>query len=282
MIYTRKSLGLRRGVLRWVGGKWRIMPRLIPLIPDHRIWVSVFGGGASDIARKPPSRVEVYNDLNTDLYNVFTVLREDALRRKLCYRLLYSPPSRLHFNECVSLIHSTEGKPIDRAYAFLYASAYCYGSKDPSVCTPGSFCVRNVRISRRWQAVVEHIEAIGRRFFAVTLENLPWQEVLDRYDATDVLFYLDPPYVLSTRLSPNIYLHDMDNGDHVDLATRLLNVRAKVMLSGYHNPIYDTLLADWRTAEIQTYCSISPAKQKPLRTEVVWMNFGTDGRRLAG
>ena len=199
----------------------------------------------------------------------------------MCYWLLYSPPSRLHFNQCLDLIHSSEGKPIDRAYAFLYATAYCYGGKDPSVCTPGSFCARNVRISRKWQAVIDHIEAIGRRFFAVTLENLPWQEVLDRYDATDVLFYLDPPYVLSTRVSPNIYLHDMENGEHVDLATRLREVKAKVM--SVRLPQRDLRYVSGRLAHalITTYCSISPAKQKPLRTEVVWMNYDKDGQRLA-
>jgi len=258
------------------------MPQLIPLITWHRTWVSVFGGAGGDLARKPPSRVEVYNDLNADLYNVFKVLRDETLRRRVCCRLLYSPPSRLHFNECLSVIHSSEGEPIDRAYAFLYAAAYCYGGKDPSVSTPGSFCVRNVRISRSWEAAIEHIEAVGRRFFAVTLENLPWQEVLDRYDAADVLFYLDPPYVLSTRVSPNIYLHDMENGEHVELATRLRSIKGLAMLSGYRNPIYDAILADWRTVDIQTYCSISPAKKKPPRIETVWMNYGKDGKRLQG
>lgn len=116
----------------------------------------------------------------------------------------------------------------------------------------------------------------------MTLENLPWQEVLNRYDDADVLFYLDPPYVLSTRVSPNIYLHDMENGEHVELATRLRNIKGLAMLSGYRNAIYDTILADWRTVDIQTYCSISPAKTKPLRIETVWMNYDKDGRRLAG
>jgi DNA adenine methylase len=276
------SSSLRRTVFRWIGSKWRIMPQLVPLISDHRCYVSVFGGAASDIARKPRSRLEVYNDLNADLFNVFSVLRQEPLRKKLCVQLRYSPPSRRHFNDCLSLLHSTNGKPFERAFAFLYATAYSYGGKDPGVATPGAFCPKNVSPSRRWEAVAEHMEAVGRRFFNVLLENRPWQEVLDRYDAADVLFYIDPPYVPSTRVSPNIYRHDMETGEHVELASRLLSLKAKVMLSGYHNPIYAPFLADWRTAEIETYCSIALAKKKPRRTEVVWMNYDKDGRRLAG
>ena len=70
-----------RSLFRWAGSKARMMPKLIPLMPYHNLYVSLFGGSAADILYKWMSKVEVYNDLNKDVVNCFRVLRSDKLRR---------------------------------------------------------------------------------------------------------------------------------------------------------------------------------------------------------
>ena len=55
------------------GSKWGLMSRYLPLFPEHKTYVSLFGGAAADIARKPPSKVEIYNDIDGDVHNVFQV-----------------------------------------------------------------------------------------------------------------------------------------------------------------------------------------------------------------
>ena len=66
--------------------------------------------------------------------------------------------------------------------------------------------------------------------------------------------------------------------DHTQLAKALRHVDGLVMLSGYHNPIYAERLADWRQTEFRAICSIS--FKNVARTEVVWMNYDTDGKKL--
>lgn len=39
-----------RPVLRYHGGKWRLAPRLVALMPRHRVYVEPFGGGGFDAA----------------------------------------------------------------------------------------------------------------------------------------------------------------------------------------------------------------------------------------
>lgn len=86
------------------------------------------------------------------------------------------------------------------------------------------------------------------------------------YAAARVLVYCDPPYVQSTRGAKR-YRYDFTDQDHVALVKVLRQVPAAVMLSGYPSPLYDRLVGDWRSFELQTMT------RGGVRTEKVWCNF---------
>lgn len=267
---------------RWIGGKNRIMPRLLLLFPDHRCYVSVFGSSGADILGKPRSEMEVFNDLNSDVVNVFRVLRDERLRKQLCLALEFTPYSRREYVYCLDLLHSTTGSLVERAWAFQVATTFGYGGKDPALATPGSFTINpKMTSSRRYCRASEQLLAVSQRFRQVVVENLDWKAVVEKYDASDTLFYLDPPYVLSSRVAQKIYAHELQDSDHDNLVNQLQCVEGLVILSGYANPIYDNALANWRRVEFQTRCTVSPKKKKPARTEVVWMNCDRHGNRLS-
>ena len=54
----------------------------------------------------------------------------------------------------------------------------------------------------------------------VQVENAPYQEVLNRYDREETLFYLDPPYVPDTRIN-GTYEHEMTIDDHVEMVAQM-------------------------------------------------------------
>lgn len=58
-----------RPPIPWFGGKQLMSGRLLPLFPEHRTYVEVFGGAGALLFGKNPSAVEVYNDLDSDLVN---------------------------------------------------------------------------------------------------------------------------------------------------------------------------------------------------------------------
>lgn len=66
----------RRPALRYHGGKWNLAPWIISNFPVHRIYTEVYGGGASVLIRKPRCYSEVYNDLDSEVVNVFKVYRD--------------------------------------------------------------------------------------------------------------------------------------------------------------------------------------------------------------
>ena len=62
----------------WVGGKTKLAKDIIDLIPqDHKIYIEVFGGAGSVLYQKEPSKLEVFNDINSELINLHRAIRNN-------------------------------------------------------------------------------------------------------------------------------------------------------------------------------------------------------------
>ncbi len=84
------------------------------------------------------------------------------------------------------------------------------------------------------------------------------------------LVYCDPPYLHHTRTSKRRYRFDYEEQDHIELLQLLKTLPCAVMLSGYPSGLYDELLPEWRTLELQVM------NQAGVRTEKIWFNFTPD------
>ena len=84
------------------------------------------------------------------------------------------------------------------------------------------------------------------------------------------LVYCDPPYLHHTRTSGRRYRFDYEEQNHVELLELLERLPCSVMLSGYPSSLYEELLPDWRTLELQVM------NQDGVRTEKLWFNFTPD------
>ncbi len=74
---TEKVTKMVNSPIRWVGGKSRFRKFIIPLIPEHTCYVEPFAGGAWILFGKPPSPVEVLNDIDQELINFFRILKHE-------------------------------------------------------------------------------------------------------------------------------------------------------------------------------------------------------------
>lgn len=263
---------LSRPPLRYHGGKWRIAPWIIAQMPEHKAYVEVFGGAASVLLRKPRSTIEVYNDLDSQVFNFFRVLRDPAMRERLIELVDLTPFSREEFElghlPCEDMVEAA------RRFAVRTSMGHGTSSMDPSDSNGFRSCdIRAGKAyAREWAGIPAAIAAAADRFRGVTIENLDYRKLLPKFEEPDTLFYVDPPYPMSTRQNNGKgYVHEMSDHDHRQLAWLLKASKAKVMLSGYSCRLYDELYPEWRRQEKKTTANGQVGAVQ--RTEILWMNF---------
>lgn len=260
-----------------------MIAKLLPLITPHHIYVEPFGGGASLLFAKPPSPVEVYNDLNEGLVNLFRVLRDPEQFAEFHRLVSLTPYSRAEFNYCRDNWQE-QGDPVQRAYQFYAVARMSFSGRFGSGFSSALTSSRRgmVDTASQWLSIIEQLPEIHTRLMRVQIECQDWRTILERYDMPETLFYLDPPYMPDTR-SDKRYEHELTAEDHTELVDRLLGIQGQAILSGYDHPVYQPLTdAGWARKEWQTACYAAGRTRatgilgdgasmamRP-RTEVVW------------
>jgi len=281
-VTTAKKL---RSPIQWVGGKGLMVTKLLSLVPPHKIYVEVFGGGASLLFGKTPSPVEVYNDLDSGLVNFFRVLRDPEMFAKFHSLVSLTPYSREEYNLCRASWEECDDEII-RAYRWFVVARMSFGGHFAhswgNVVTTS--CRGMASTCSQWLSTIDMLPLIHERLMRVQIENADFRNILTRYDTPDALIYCDPPYVPDTRRDGR-YKHEMSLQDHSELVEILLKVKAMVILSGYRHSIHTQLeQAGWERKDYETSCHAAArtrasgilgngsGKRMQPRVESVWIN----------
>ena len=115
----------QRPVMRYHGGKWRLADWVISYFPSHHAYCEPFGGAASILFHKPRSTAEVYNDLDSEVVNVFRVLRDPDRGKELIRLLTLTPYAR---EEYLSTFDDETVDPIERARRMIIRAFMGYSS----------------------------------------------------------------------------------------------------------------------------------------------------------
>ena len=280
-VMNKTKKPLMRPPLVWYGGKQKMVKRLIVLIPIHKTYIEPFGGAASLLFAKPKSRIEVYNDLNSNLVNFFRVLQVEKTAKQLYKMLRFTPYSKEEFSKAVSQYEILED-PVEKSHAFFIASQQCFSGRLTSEYWGYS---KEANRASAFRSKVERLLETGERFRWVQIENSSWESVLNKYDSKKSFFYIDPPYLQETRKMKDSYGDfELDNNSHSNLISTLSNnIEGKSLLSGYDNPVYQRL--SWRRIDFKSTCHAAgrtrnsglqgegKVKNKQQRIESVWLNY---------
>jgi len=248
---------VRRPALRYHGAKWRLAPWIIRHLPQHVCYVEPFGGAMGVLLRKPPSHLDVYNDLDGEVVNFFLYLRDRPA--DLIRAIELTPFSRAELDHAQG---PTQGLgELERARRF-YVRAWQAIGGPRTRWRPGWRFQKNEAHGKGnisdWTDT-GRLYAVAQRLRTIYFENDEALPIIARYDAPTTLFYCDPPYPGRTRSEGwrATYAHEMDDDAHAQLAHSLQAIQGMAIISSYPSSLYDDLYAGWQvhttSARTNTY-----------------------------
>ncbi len=204
----------------WIGGKSKLAKDIIKSISyDHTTYVEVFGGAMSVLYAKTPSKLEVVNDINSELVNLHRCIRTNPQSLSMyLHQLLIS-------REIFDDIKHKRIKPrnkIEAAAFYLFQLTQSFGSK-------GDNFAMSAKSGRKPKDIYKSYSKWSKRLKGVTIENKSFDELIKLYDKPETLFYCDPPYVSTESYYKNTGGFGVE--EHELLADTLSNIKGKFLLS---------------------------------------------------
>lgn len=259
-----------RPLLRYFGGKWTLAPWVISHFPTHAKYIESFGGGASILLSKPSVHAEVYNDLDSEIVNLFAMVRSNL--DELLEQVKLTPFAREEFE----LSYEPCDSPLEKARRTLVRSWMGFTSGATSGFRSGfrNDTSRTTTLpAHDWSRLPKVIELISKRLRGVVIENRDAVAVMKQHDAPDALHYIDPPYVADSRSEDYkaVYRHEMTDAQHLEMLDVAKRLNGMVVISGYSNDLYNSELRDWK--KVISSASAGGGKNGKLpREEVLWLS----------
>jgi len=225
-------------ILRWPGGKTRLLKHLLPLIRPHECYVEAFAGGLALLGAKTRSKIEVVNDLNDDIVNLYRCAQYhlEALLKELEWLLC----SRKNIKEYMAQPGLTD---LQKAARFLIRNRTSFGGSGTSFAV----AKRNGSTISR-ERLMELLRALSARLDQVSVEHSTYERMLKNYDAPSTMFFLDPPYV-----SAEIVNYDAwDDARMTDFAGRVNQLQADWIVTVNDSPLTRQLFQEHEIISVVT------------------------------
>lgn len=175
--------------IKWVGGKSKLAKIILPMFPEHKGYVEVFGGSAYMLLSKEPSKWEILNDFDSNLMNFWNVVKNNY--KEFINSFNYVLVSRETFDDYKNKYKTNNYKnEIEQAHIFYYLVKAGFGAdmKNPV------FGTGKDRNRLRLEQIDQDITEAHLRLLKVTIENKSFEKIFNIYDSEDTFFYLDSPY----------------------------------------------------------------------------------------
>lgn len=250
-----------------MGGKSKLRKLIISLLPEHICYTEPFFGAGWVFFGKPKSEVEVINDIDKELINLFRMIKFHS--DEICNQMQYELSSRDMFS---FYAHQDPGymTEIQRAirYIFLLSQSFAsrgvtYGYGTSTRPAPQIFDTSQLAV-------------LKDRLRNVYIENLSFLEIFSRYDRSHTIHFCDPPYY-----ETDGYTSPFSEHDHLQLLSVLSNINGKFLLTINDHP----KVREWYSGFnfIETEVNYSVAKKKEARRkykELIITNYPIPGHTI--
>lgn len=243
-----------------MGGKSKLRKTIIDLLPEHTCYVELFFGAGWVYFGKEPSKTEVINDVDKELINLFRMIKYHAPEVERMLEYEFSGRDIFEEYKNYSVENLTE---INRAVRFLYLISQSFASK-------GDNYGYGTNSKPKPHIFYKHeLEIIKERLRNTFVENLSFENIIDKYDRDYTVFFCDPPYFETCG-----YGNKFGEKEHLLLRDKLKNIKGKFILTINDHPQVREWYKGFNIKEVQVNYSVS--KEKTARgkyNELIITNY---------
>jgi len=228
------------------------------------VFVEVFGGSCWCSLNVSRSRFKVIvcNDIDQDLITFYKLVKEKP--EELVKRVSVLPFSRELLDIAMEVLNDKTADPVTRAIMLFYVFKASFNAKGTS------FRVTKAKNNARTYAnTVASIVEYAKRFRDVVLECRDFRDVINLYDSSDTLFYLDPPYVGRV----GYYRYSFTYADLKNMAVVLRSVKGswilKIAEDNYR--VIKDILSQHEIGEVRSPMYMVKAMDGEERPELIYL-----------
>lgn len=277
---------MSRPIIKWAGGKTRVLPDLLPFLPKADCLVEPFVGGAS-VFLNTDYRRYILADINPDLINLYrqvsnypdqVIYAAKRLFKVFCTENGYSDV-RDDFNTRSQDFMPIHDGPyivhIERAAQFLFLNRHGYNG----VCRYNKRGGYNVPYGKYKSVYFPELEI---RQFAEKANDTkaiflcsPFERTLRITEGMDCVIYCDPPYLPASKTANFTQYHNepFTEINHRQLVAELLTVNRKhgsqVVISNSDTETTREIYGDFTLHEIDVQRSVSTDASNRLKAKEV-------------
>lgn len=243
-----------------MGGKSKLRKKIIEKIPDHNCYIELFFGSGWVYFGKEPSKVEVINDIDRELINLFKMIKYHApeIERQLKYE--FSGRDIFEEYKNCTLEYLTE---IHRAIRFLYLITQSFAAKGDNY---GYGTTKKPSPQIFYKDILIDLK---ERLKNTYVENLSFEKIIEKYDRKHSFFFCDPPYFETCG-----YKNQFGENEHLILRDKLKSLEGKFLLTINDHPKVREWYKEFNIEEVKVNYSISKeAKGRKQYGELIITNY---------
>lgn len=252
--------------ISYYGGKQSMLKHILPIIPDHNVYVEPFFGGGAVFWGKEQSKVEIINDYNGMVVNFYQQLKTNFDELKLM--IDQTPYSREVYKQAMVVYnHPYIFSPVHKAWAFWVGTVQGFSNK---IGSWRSSTQRSKESLLNYNKKSAFERCLSERLELVQIEHKDAVELIKKQDSVDTFFYVDPPYVDANQGHYGGYTQEHFN----ELLKVLSEIKGKFLLSSYPNKeleIYREKFS-WSSSDKDMVLSASRNSNK-RKTEALTANY---------
>jgi len=247
--------------ISYYGGKQSMLKHILPMIPEHRVYVEPFFGGGAVYFAKEPAKVEIINDHNAMVVNFFEQIKSnfDELKKMIDA----TPYSRTVYKKAMTIYEvPVIFSPKYRAWAFWVVTLQGFANQIGSWHSSNKHGKEAGNIANRRLAFTREL---ADRMSRTQIEQKDAVALIKSLDSPETFYYIDPPYVGAHQGHYGGYTQEHFNL----LLDTLSKLKGKFILSSYPNPILDKYRREfvWYSNDIKV------RKSGKSKIEALTINF---------